>query len=264
MDNSDSVDENSSFTRTSSKQQRTDDYPVVADVTVPNKSSQSLSMAPVFHGMVTKGQDYIVDQYHQLLHSFVNNNNISIRSVKSKDYPEWEELIWFVLHNAANLRAAGRKKVFYREYLGKDVSFISILHDILDSTQSHLLGLTVKFYNLRRRRVHLVPFGLVPVTNHLAVSVAERTLSVLDRANIKKNDLFRAVNDTTASAVALGSIYTSSFPVRSFAGSLRRSEAYHGWQSQNAYGKYVAAMKNVGRKCIKFYLLTTLELGELT
>ena len=126
-----------------------------------------------FNKVKSQGQVNAWDEYNFLLHQFVNNNNIPTRVVTDpQNCPEYFDLIEFVRRSGKNLKALKQKSMrkqqyatykknlfegllaafefyilqsreFYKSLLRKDHPFISIGHDIWDSSQKEVLGVTV-------------------------------------------------------------------------------------------------------------------------
>ena len=60
------------------------------------------------------------------------------------------------------------------------------------------------FIHLERFELFKVSAGLVHITGKKAADIAHNTLNVLKMCSITQQELFRPVNDTTASALLMG------------------------------------------------------------
>jgi hypothetical protein len=152
-----------------------------------------------------KGSINVWQEYNFLLHQFVNNNNIPTRVVTdTTNCPEFFDFIQFVQTKGNELKgireksmkrrqfAGFKKRLFammlsafemyirqsreeYKKILKKSVPFMSIGHDIWDSSQKEVLGVTVFFYDPVVKRCFAFPVGLETVLSKKAESTAGNT-----------------------------------------------------------------------------------------
>ena len=202
-------------------------------------AESTLSSKDVFAPMKAKGSEMVVEEFHTLLHSFVTNNNIAVRTITDgTNCPEFRTLIDFVLSNAKTLSNAKkdlhmgrhqfnsfRKRQFdtllaaidmyvsgarnaYQVMLKKRVPFISVGHDIWDSKQKEVLGVTIFFYDPVTKDTFRIPLGLETCDNKAAEATVDQALDMLTAAGIEPEDIFKAANDTTNVALKVGRLLT--------------------------------------------------------
>jgi len=82
--------------------------------------------------------------------------------------------------------------------------FISVAHDIWDSKDAQILGVSIFFHHPFTGRSWAIAIGLKQTLVKDGVKVAEATLDILRRVGVGKALLYRAVNDTTGAAVKAG------------------------------------------------------------
>ena len=212
----------------------------VGGSTISSKLTSASKPPPLFQAALQQGTVNAWDDYNFLLHQFVNNNNIPTRVVTDpKSCPEFFDFIYYVQQNGKNLRGIReksmkyqayctyKKKLFegllaafayyvsqsrdhYRTMLKKDHPFISIGHDVWDSTQKEVLGVTVFFYDPVIKKCMAFPIGLETVLSKKADSTVDQTLTICEAAGILPGDLFKATNDTCTTALKVGRLLTVS------------------------------------------------------
>jgi hypothetical protein len=198
------------------------------------------SAADFFQQALTKGSANVWQEYNFLLHQFVNNNNIPARVVTvSTLCPEFFYFVHFIQARGNELKGICDKTMKRRQFAGfkkglfecllsafamyiwqsreefykmlkKPVPFISIGHDIWDSSQKEVLGVTVFFYDPVVKRCFAFPVGLKTVLSKKAEPTADQTLLICQTAGMEKSDLFKAANDTTNTALKVGRLLTVS------------------------------------------------------
>jgi len=94
----------------------------------------------------------------------------------------------------------------YARIMGKHVPFVTIHHDIWDSDDNEVLGLTLVFYNPKFKMSCRFPIAMIRVTSKVASVTVEQTLEALKTVGIGKEELYRSVNDTTNVAVKVGEL----------------------------------------------------------
>jgi hypothetical protein len=184
------------------------------------------------------GTAQLVEQFKVLHHDFITFNNIPVRAGTSHDCPEFKELMKFAMKHGAQIRnqsnlimgtkqfnnfrmnrftslLAAIKKIvdedrtWYKEKLKKHVPFLTIGQDVWDSKQKEALGVTAFWYSPTRKKYYIFPVGLQVVEDKKADPTARQTLKLLELCGIKKNDIYRAANDTTNTSLAIGRLLTA-------------------------------------------------------
>jgi hypothetical protein len=201
----------------------------------------NLKTVPNAHALNTaKAAAACLEELHRLEVKCATNNNISQRAVTDRACPEWRNMIEYAIVNGALLskqftvkeRHMGRHKFsgirvsefeyllgaiychvvesrdFYEKYVGKRVPFIVIGHDNWDSDNKEILGVTVHWYNPVRKCHVCNPIGMCVVYDKSAAATVQQTLKLLAGCGIEKEDLYKAVNDTTNTAVRTGELLT--------------------------------------------------------
>lgn len=181
-----------------------------------------------------RGTESLVEDFHYLLHKCTTNNNWSVRSTTDKQAcPEFFELLKFAMKNGQqimnhpNLIMGKRQfnnyrkdmfntllgavdmyvsevRKFYKTELKRDTDFLIVGHDVWDSKQIESLGVTVHFYSPVRQVFFKIPIGLESVDDKRATQTAEQCEDLLSACGIWKEDLYKAVNDTTNTALKVG------------------------------------------------------------
>jgi hypothetical protein len=185
------------------------------------------------------GQKDVMTEFNDLAFLFANNSNMSVRSITSPQCPDYRNFINFILKNAATInklplarRFMGERKYtdirrskyeqlmggtsrycsdirdYWMAVLKKEVPFITVGHDHWDSKNVDKLGVTVFMYHPKRKEPLKIAVGLEYCDDKKSEPTADATLNVLSKAGITKPDLFRAVNDTTNSALMVGRLLT--------------------------------------------------------
>ena len=93
---------------------------------------------------------------------------------------------------------------YWKKHLKKEVPFISVAHDIWDSTKKEVLGVSIYFYCPTRAERFKVPIGLAVASSKSSDEVANQTMRMLAAVGVQEADIYKAVNGTTNSAVAVG------------------------------------------------------------
>jgi hypothetical protein len=119
----------------------------------PDKASvagSTLSSKDAFVPMKEKGAKQILDEYFSHVHAFVTNKNIAVRTVTdTTNCPEFKRLIEFTsfrkkqfetLLAAIEMYVSHQARGGYHQLLKKRVPFISVGHDIWDSTEGGSWG----------------------------------------------------------------------------------------------------------------------------
>jgi len=186
------------------------------------------------------GKDKLVREFKELQHSFSTNNNLAAIATTNKGKrPEFHNLLMFAMKNGkqmlgenhlimgtaqfnnfrkdkyTTLLAAIHMYVsesaeFYKSHLklDEDVSFMIVGTDVWDSKNKEALGVTVFWYNPIRKKCYNIPLGLDVVDDKKSEPTAEQTLKLLELAGIKKSYIYKAVNDTTNTALKVGRLLT--------------------------------------------------------
>jgi hypothetical protein len=256
---------------------------------------------------------------HQRIFTFTNNANISVRAVTTNANTDFLDIIQYAVHHAntlkkvaPNLYVMGPKKFadtreskyhdfiagvvqyvtearkMYLEVFKKEVAFVVFCHDIWDSKAKEVLGVVIKFYNIYRRQWVSVAIGLVYTTDKKSLPTAEQSAVVLARCGIEPKDIFRAVNDTTNSALMTGRMMAGvdgtcvmhevdlvikhalgvvkrrkrgvgvvdSFPdCEAFRKKVKKCLSYlMDKKSKSRYAKYEIMMKTSGRRAVKLFM----------
>jgi hAT family C-terminal dimerisation region len=185
------------------------------------------------------GTKQLVENFKVLCHDFITFNNIPVRVATSHhDCPEFKKMIMFAMTHGPQIRKQDnlimgtkqfnnfRKNRFttllsainkivdedrswYRDYLKKEVSFITVGQDVWDSKQKEALGVTAFWYSPTRMKYFIVPLGLEEVIDKKAEPSAEQTLKILALCGISKADIYRAANDTTNVSLMIGRLLTA-------------------------------------------------------
>ena len=95
-------------------------------------------------------------------------------------------------------------RTFFTETLKKEIPFLTVAHYIWDSTKKDVLGVTVHFFCPATKTRVKVPVGMLVCDDKNSKAVCAQTLSMLAACGIGKDDIYRAANDTTNSAVKVG------------------------------------------------------------
>ena len=95
-------------------------------------------------------------------------------------------------------------RTWYKNKTGCHHKFISACQDIWDSKRCDLVEISLMFIHPETFQHFEVSAGLVHITGKKASEIAHDTLTLLKRYGITQQDLFMAVNGTTASALLAG------------------------------------------------------------
>jgi len=172
-----------------------------------------------------------------LMYQFLNSSGTAIRHGSSKQF---HDLLRFCVDNAqilaknSNFLKLSRQK-FHMEQLksfsrtihvvrlviqstrkwyadrtrSDDVAFLNVAHDIWDGKDYELLGVSVHFVVPYLWSMVSIPLGLRRSYSKKSIPVLDEINKTLARYGIKKSDVFRGVNDTTASALKTGRLLRS-------------------------------------------------------
>jgi hypothetical protein len=89
----------------------------------------------------------------------------------------------------------------YHQLLKKRVPFVSVGHDIWDSKQKEVLGVTIFFYDPICKENFRIPHGLETCSDKKADATVEQAMDLLLLAGVEPADVFKAANDTTNTAL---------------------------------------------------------------
>ena len=186
------------------------------------------------------GTKHLVEDFKVLCHDFITFNNIPVRAATSHhDCPEFKKMMMFAMTHGSQIRKQEnlimgtkqfnnfRKNRFttllgainkiveedrswYKGYLKKEVSFITVGQDVWDSKQKETLGVTAFWYSPSRKKYFIFPLGLEQVNDKKAEPSADQTLKILSLCGIGKADIYRAANDTTNTSLMIGRLLTAS------------------------------------------------------
>ena len=207
-------------------------YPIKADADPP--------MHPHFVTVKESARKKIIREYHQRTFHFANQNNLAQRVICDPKNSDFRDLIDFVARNAkqildepirtrhlswygfSNIRTdnycdlvAGvdflcdEIRSFHLKELKKPVPFVSVAHDIWDAKSKECLGVTIHLYSPVRKQLFRIPVGLERSVDKKAAPTAKQSLAILEGAGIGKDDIYRAANDTTNSALKTGRLMTA-------------------------------------------------------
>ena len=95
---------------------------------------------------------------------------------------------------------------FWIKYCKKRIPFLSIAHDIWESKEDNVLGISACFTDPVTARKLYVPLDLISVSEKGADATAQKCLEMMELCGFEKEDIFRASNDTTNSAVRTGEL----------------------------------------------------------
>jgi hAT family C-terminal dimerisation region len=185
------------------------------------------------------GTKHLVEEFKSLCHDFITFNNIPVRAATSHhDCPEFKKLITFAMTHGPQIRKqdnlimgtkqfnnfrnnqfstllgavstiAEDDRQWFKDYLKKEVPFITVGQDVWDSKQKETLGVTAFWYSPTRKKYLMLPLGLEQVVNKKADPSAKQTLRILGLCGIRKCDIYRAANDTTNTALMIGRLLTA-------------------------------------------------------
>jgi len=182
------------------------------------------------------GDAHCKEHFQYLIHRFATHNNIPARAITDfKNCPEFKELMLYTMENGPQLRRlkdaipgkymfnkhrktqyntllgavdqyVGETRDWYKKTLAKPegVPFGIVAQDVWDSKNQDCLGVTFSFYSPPRGTYFSIPLGLMPNDDKKAAATTIQTLDLLTNAGILKADLYKAVNDTTNTAVKIG------------------------------------------------------------
>jgi hAT family C-terminal dimerisation region len=183
---------------------------------------------------VQLGTNELKKQFKHLQHRFANNNNLATRVTTDKTgCPEFHDLIQFCFNHGSQLKnerdvVMGKHafnnhkknefntllgaatqyldeaRAFWKEYLGEQTKFIVIGHDVWDSKKKDCLGYTLFFYSPDRQQYFRIPLGLGKVEDKRSDGTSSQILDLLSMVGVTARDLYRAVNDTTNTALKVG------------------------------------------------------------
>eukprot|EP00171_Calliarthron_tuberculosum_P002138 IDg2138t1 len=166
----------------------------VSSIQVPtiqaSPSHSTLTSQPLaFDRHVRLGRTSALQKFHDLTFQFANNNNLAVRSVTSAECPEFRELINYVLCNAK----------LSSLLTGDDCLWVS-----RSSQQRALRSMSDSLVHPTRRKWFKIPIALMHITDKKAIPTVDDIMGVMARVGVKKDDFFKAVNDTTNVAVKVG------------------------------------------------------------
>jgi hypothetical protein len=203
------------------------------------KRSASVDSAHIWSSFkeegLKKGKS-IVNEYHTKIVKWATDANIPARAICSNQ--QFDDVVSFALRNGpALLKAAKGRTIGFRKFVsirksefdkmmncinhcvleareyyksiakvkdGKPFGFINVGHDIWESAQRELLGVSVYFWNPIANQYNVWAIGLSRVPSHSADDVSKVTLALMARCGIEQGDLYRPVNDTTSAALKAG------------------------------------------------------------
>jgi len=207
-----------------------------SSVTLPSCLDDSINT--VFTSDPQLGREDLAVMFKELQHAFTTNNNIPTRATTDhSNCPEFKNLCDFLIKHGKQLLGARhlvmgpeqfnryrRKKFntltsgtativsetrdFWERLLKKRTGYIDVGHDIWDSNNKEALGVTAFFYSPVRQGYFRIPIGLSPVADKKSEGTALQTLELLALSGIEEKDLYKAVNDTTNTALKVGRLLT--------------------------------------------------------
>lgn len=196
--------------------------------------AKSIFIDKHFKGFFESGSKKLQKGLDKLVLEFADNNNIARRVVADHSAcPEFKRILLYCIDNAVGLKKlpdpipglarfdacrreqyeqllagvawyVGVTRTFFTETLKKEIPFLTVAHDIWDSTKKDVLGVTVHFFCPATKTRVKVPVGMLVCNDKNSKAVCEQTLSMLAACGIGKDDIYRAANDTTNSAVKVG------------------------------------------------------------
>jgi hypothetical protein len=99
---------------------------------------------------------------------------------------------------------------YYRDALCKDsVAFVCVSHDGWDSRRHDILGCSIHMIVPYHFVQISLPVGLQVLENKSSESVVQHLNKMLSRYDIKPEDIYRGINDTTNSALKAGQLLSS-------------------------------------------------------
>ena len=185
------------------------------------------------------GRANVVAKHHDNVFNFVNNSNVSVRSVTDPranqdfvtmcdfmiDYggtlkhlrsnrgglhmgvnkfsrTRREKLEFFFAAAAAQLEEI---KAIYRKLLKKDDFRCFIMaQDEWDAKFHKIFGVTIFAYNPVRNAYFILPIGLIHIEKGTALFLARKCILLMERVGLKPTDIMYPVNDTCNTAIKTG------------------------------------------------------------
>jgi hypothetical protein len=286
----------------------------------PSTNASMIDYYAAFREEGKKKGKALVHDYHQNLVKWASDANIPARAIC--DNSQFDQLLMHALRNGPSLLAESRhlslgfrkfttirKDEFdtmlnciacsvaqARDYFkglahvkdGKGFRFINVGHDIWESAQRELLGLSIFFWNGATSQHNVWAIGLSRVQSHKAEDVRDASLSLLARCGVEQGDLYRPVNDTTSASLKAGrllclgsegtcTMHTVSLALEhatglktrrrgrttvdkfpAFVDQYKRAKDCFGWlmntKAKSRFSKYEVFLQPHGRSALKVYL----------
>ncbi len=92
----------------------------------------------------------------------------------------------------------------YENATGNQQSFLNVAHDIWDSKNWEILGVTVMFISLPNWHYLQLPVGLLPAVGKNATDCTAQIQTIISCYGVSQKDIFSSINDTTNLAVKTG------------------------------------------------------------
>eukprot|EP00957_Ditylum_brightwellii_P160478 12217054-Ditylum_brightwellii.AAC.1 len=186
------------------------------------------------------GAKSVQDEWHQCIVLYTTTTNNSVRLViDHTNCPKFKSMMEYIIEKASTLRALPPKLCWmgkgrfnnchlsmyqfflgvtamlvtesrdaYTELAGKQIAFITVAHDILDSKKKELLGVTIFFYNPVQKQFFSIACGLIKVKDKTAHQVCSNTCVILNCVSVEKEDAYQAGKDTMTASVAASRLIT--------------------------------------------------------
>lgn len=208
-----------------------------------HETSENPRAKSLFQKMNKKGS---TECLQFLVYKFITVNGLPARLARS---PELSEILCFTIENSPNLQKLQENDLrlsqfkfekiqvkqfnatittikfivdsnqeFFKDIFGRTVPFLTIAHDIWDSKDYQILGVSLFLICSKTGMRLQMPIGLLRARGKSAQDIARETLSICQRCGITQQDIFRVVSDTAATARCASRLMESSEFPRTYEG----------------------------------------------
>ncbi|CAB9524036.1 unknown protein [Seminavis robusta] len=143
----------------------------------------------------------------------------------NKKCSEFKEMIEFAIKNAEAIKSFGpglglvghfvemmaaahcyvhEMDVDMQRLLLKRKWFLTLCHDVWESKNKEVLGVSLGFYSIGRKRHFLIPIALHVIDDKCAEPTADLVENILAATGIDKEQIHKACNDTCYTALKVG------------------------------------------------------------
>jgi hypothetical protein len=172
-------------------------------------SSQKPPVSMVYRAAKYKGDQDVLNKFHNLIVQYGTNNDIPERTMTDHTAcPEFKKMIMYAIEHGSQLSGQQnlipgrqlyqslRKDMFdtlvaaiswrlrvtrqhWAKFIGHDIPFIILCHDVWESKKKEVLGVTIMFFDPDSELYERIPIGLELCTTKISEQTSDQILEML-------------------------------------------------------------------------------------